>query len=594
MAKFDLDTERLLGRFAFNYNLGDNLRFSFSQSIDRGGNRFYNFYPKGFETPTPGTLNDGSILKSNNQFQLLLSDASINYRKEIENLKFGATLKYQFENRERFGETASGRNFLALGVESLQNTTQDTRSIFSFVQEEIAENIFLNLDFDYKDKLILNILGRRDKSSLFGAETREKNYGRLSLAYILTEDINISNINYLKFRASYGTSGNRPPVWDAQYETFNVTAASISPGILGNNKLKPSTVSELEIGSDIQFLDNKLTLELTYSLQNVEDDHILVPLSAVAGFTHQWKNIGNIKATALEVGLAADIIETSKFKWDANLLWDKITQEITDLGSVPPYTRQIDNTAVNIFRVEENKPYGTLYGNVLAKSLDDLTVVDGIVLNDGGGNVLADYTVNDNGHVVLKSAIGSEDEQALIIIDPETNTQLVKEIGDTNPDFNVGISNRFWFNNFSLYTLIDWQQGGDIYNFSKQLIYFNERHADQDHFASQKKHINYSNGASNLYNKSNPIDYFVEDGTYIKVREISLSYTLKGNSLKNTLGDNIDRVRISASGTNLFTLTNYSGWDPEVAIGTNPTNFRLDEFSYPNFKSYSISLNIDF
>lgn len=257
MVKFDLDTERLLGRFAFNYKLSNNFRFSFSQSIDRGGNRFYNFYPKGFETPTPGTLNDGSILKSNNQFQLLLSDASINYRKEIENFKFGATLKYQFENRERFGETASGRKFLALGVESLQNTTQDTRSIFSYVQEEIAENIFLNLDFDYKDKLIFNILGRRDKSSLFGSETREKNYGRVSLAYILTEDINVNNIDYFKLRASYGTSGNRPPVWDAQYETFNVTAASISPGILGNNKLKPSTVSELEIGSDIHFINNK-------------------------------------------------------------------------------------------------------------------------------------------------------------------------------------------------------------------------------------------------------------------------------------------------------------------------------------------------
>lgn len=361
----------------------------------------------------------------------------------------------------------------------------------------------------------------------------------------------------MKLRASYGTSGNRPPVWDAQYETFNVTSASISPGILGNNNLKPSTVSELEIGSDFHFLDNKMKLELTYSSQNVEDDHILVPLSAVAGFTHQWRNIGNIKATALEVGLATEIIDNDEFMWNANFLWDKVTQEITDLGNVPPYTRQVSNTAVNIFRVEENKPYGTLYGNVLAKSLDDLTVENGIVQNDGAGKALTEYTINENGHVVLKSAIGTDSEQGLIVIDPETKTQLVKEIGDTNPDFNVGISNRFQYKNFSLYTLVDCQQGGDIYNFSKQLIYFNERHADQDNFAVQKKHINYSNGASNLYNKSNPIDYFVEDGTYVKVREISLSYTLKGEALKNTFGEYIDKVRISASGRNLFTFTNY-------------------------------------
>ena len=321
----------------------------------------------------------------------------------------------------------------------------------------------------------------------------------------------------------------------------------------------------------------------------------MVPLSAPAGFSSQWKNIGNLKATSFEVGLSSDIINKDEFRWNANLLWDKVTQEITDLGEVPPFTRQINNTEVNIFRVEENKPYGTLYGNVLAKNLSDLTVNDdGVVLNGGGSNNLSAYSINNNGHVVLTSAIGTENEQALVILDPNTNTPLVKDIGDTNPDFNVGFSNRFYFKNFSLYTLVDWQQGGDIYNFSKQLIYFNERHADQDNFAKQEKHINYSNGASTIYNQSNPIDYFVEDGTYVKVREISLSYTLRDHALKKTFGKHIDRVRISASGRNLFTFTNYTGWDPEVAIGTNPTNFRLDEFSYPNFRSYTVSINIDF
>ncbi len=595
VAKFDLTGERLLGRFAFNYHLNKNLTFSAAQSIDRRDTRFYNYYPKGFETPTPGTLNEGFILKTNGVNELVLSEASLNYKKDFGDFLFGATLKYQFENRKRNNESASGREFFALGVESLQNTQQDTRTITSISQKEVAENIFLNLDLDYQDKIILNALGRRDKSSLFGSENREKYYGRVSLAYILTEDLEIDNVDFLKLRLSYGTSGNRPPVWNAQYETYQVTSASISPGILGNNELKPSTVSEYEFGADFEFFNNSSKLEITYSLQNVEDDHLLVPLSAPAGFSSQWKNIGNLKATSFEVGLSSDIINKDEFRWNANLLWDKVTQEITDLGEVPPFTRQINNTAVNIFRVEENKPYGTLYGNVLAKNLSDLTVNDdGVVLNGGGSNNLSAYSINNNGHVVLTSAIGTENEQALVILDPNTNTPLVKDIGNTNPDFNVGFSNRFYFKNFSLYTLVDWQQGGDIYNFSKQLIYFNERHADQDNFAKQEKHINYSNGASTIYNQSNPIDYFVEDGTYVKVREISLSYTLRDHALKKTFGKHIDRVRISASGRNLFTFTNYTGWDPEVAIGTNPTNFRLDEFSYPNFRSYTVSINIDF
>ena len=96
-----------------------------------------------------------------------------------------------------------------------------------------------------------------------------------------------------------------------------------------------------------------------------------------------------------------------------------------------------------------------------------------------------------------------------------------------------------------------------------------------------------------LQNQSNPNSHFVEDGSYAKIREISLAYNIAGSDL-GVIGKSIKQIKIQLSGRNLFTFTNYSGWDPEVAISTNPTNFRLDEYSYPNFRTYSAALTLKF
>ena len=595
-ATFGIKNLRIVGRLQADVELAKGLTLNLAQSIDNNEFNFVNTYPKGFITPSPNaTLNNGFLLENRTTRRLLVSEASLSYKKKLNDFTVGATAKFLYEERDFRGFFAQGTDLRVDGVFNLANTTQSSRFVSSFSQPEVAENIFLNLDLDYQDKIILNGLIRRDRSSLFGPEEREKFYGRGSIAYILTEDVKIDKIDYLKLRLSYGTSGNRPPVWDAQHETFSLGAAGVTPNVLGNKALKPSTVSELEVGANAQLLNHKMNLEVTYSDQIVKDDHLLVPLLGPAGFSSQWQNVGEIKATAFEVSLAYDAIDKKDFKWNFNLNFDKITQEITSLNGVPSFTRDIVGTAVSIFRVEENLPYGAIYGNVIARSLSDLTTDEnGMVINGGGGNSVSDYSINEQGNVVLTSAIGSAEEQALLVVD-ESGTPVVQNIGNTNPDFNFGFSNRFSYKGLSLYTLLDWQVGGNIYNYSKQLVYFNERHLDQDNFARQGKHINYSNGASTLYNQGNPVDYFVEEGTYMKLREVSLSYTLNKDRLsKIGIDDFVDMVRLRMTGRNLLTVTNYSGFDPEVAIGTNPTNFRLDEFSYPNFRSFSFSLEVVF
>ena len=581
--------QRILFGLDLSYEFSEAWSASFTQSLDQTTSESYFFTPAGYITPTPSpTLNDGSIQRGEFEANTTVTGLQANYFKDFGDLKLSTSVKYLFENRQARSISAGGYDFIAQGVTTIQNTPLDNRNQSSGFTKEIARNYFLNVDLDYKDKLIFNVLGRRDESSLFGADERIKYYGRAALAYRLTQDIEIKNIQELKFRAAYGTSGQRPPVFNAQYETFSVTTNAISPVALGNKFLKPSVSAELEVGMNMDFFD-RFSLEVNYSRTKTEDAHIQVPLSGTLGFSSQWRNIGEIESNYFEVSLSGNIMDKNDFRWDFNLNFDTGNQEITKLADgVPAFTRS-GLGAVDIFRVEAGLPYGTMYGAVLATSVADLsTDVNGDVLNGAAGGSPSDYSVNQYGHVVLTSSIGTPAEDPLFLFDSDTNSNLIKSIGNTNPDFNVGMSTNLKYKNFGLYVLADWQQGGQIYNYTKQLLYFNERHEDLSNFGADGTHLNY---AQQLYNRSDPADHFVEDGTFVKIREISLDYTLTGDKLSSKA---FDSIRFSLSGRNLFTFTDYTGFDPEVAINTNPTNFKLDEFAYPNFRTYTMAVQIKF
>jgi len=238
-----------------------------------------------------------------------------------------------------------------------------------------------------------------------------------------------------------------------------------------------------------------------------------------------------------------------------------------------------------------------MFGNQLVKSLDELTVENGLVINEGLNLPLSDFSVNEFGHVIVTAneaqsgLVNAGGEQAIRKWDPDTNQLAVDLIGDTNPDYIMGIRNTFTYKNLRLYTLIDMQMGGDVYNYTRQFLYFNDRHADLDVFGAAGQQSSYANASSTIYNGAAPIDYFVEDASFTKLREVSLTYTLD----KQNFGPKIpiDNIQFTLSGRNLYTWTDYSGYDPEVALSGSPI-FRLDEFSFPNFRTYAMSIQITF
>lgn len=587
---------RVLGNVALDYKVMPWLTLSGQYSYDYENNAFENYIPKGYlsDSPDGQAQNIGFIQRSNFsgraqniRFNALFSEA------------FGADDAFNLNLRlsylnERYNSSfnnAEGYNLAVSGIRSLDNI-KDRPALASESQTIISDSYFAIADIDYKKKYIFSGVVRREGSSLFGPDTRWANYFRASLAYRLTEDFEIPGVQELKLRASYGTAGIRPS-YEMRFETFILQNGAATKEQIGNNSLKPAKTGEMELGINIDFLD-RFSFEFNY-VKAITDDQILnVPLSSAAGFTSQWRNAGEIEGTTLEASLNADIIRNENFSWNLGIVWDKSKQKITRLD-VPSYLTGPGTQNTTFFRVEEGQNFGIMYGTDFIRSLSDLPA----------GLNAADYQVNAEGYVV-DTATGSA---PVARVDAEGNAFFV--IGDITPDFRMGINTSLKYKNLSLYTLFDWKQGGDIYNRTNQWLYRDTRHA-----VSANSEVPASFYAG-LYNTGNPSSGFIEDGSFVKLRELSLYYTLDGEKMGN-IGNFIESMRIGFIGRNLITWTDYTGFDPEITNqaeasrsdltsrdtdgigndantpGGDPNVFRVDNFPYPTTKSYSFSVQLNF
>ncbi|GAB5407960.1 MAG: TonB-dependent receptor [Balneolaceae bacterium] len=588
----DEERERYIMGINASYAVNDWLSVDGRQSFDKRYQVNTTSTPIGYQTPTPSnTLNNGFEGRFVVNQTTAISELWATSRFEMEDLNIRVIAKYLYEDRDYESYTFDAFNYAVSGIRSFSALDQSTFDIDNFQQEERAENYILDAEFDYQDKLILGVMGRRDGSSSFGEDERYQFYYRGSLAYRLTEDIDINNVQELKLRASYGTSGQRPP-FQAQYETYTPGSTVLLPNVLGNTEIKPSVVAETEIGIDVAFLD-KFSLTSNYAFASITNDYLQAPLGADNPFSSQWQNVGEIENKTFELGLQGNLVNTRDMQSGFNLSFSTTTQEVTDLGGVPAYTRAAGG-ALDLFRFEEGESYGAMYGNQLISSVSQLsTDENGVVLNTGGGLTVNDFTVNSLGHVVVTADAGTGAERPMYLFDTETGDEAVVKIGDTNPDFEMGLSGNFNYKNFGLFMVWNWSQGGEVYNYTKQLLIFNYRHEDLETLTRAGYDPDYLTASDGLYNASDALSYYVEDASYLKLRELSLSYTFD-NEMLGSIGDYVRDIKLAVVGRNLLTFTEYTGYDPEVALRTNSTNFRLDEYSYPNFRTFTGSIQIRF
>lgn len=576
-------SEKLLSFFSLKYDPTDYLTFSASYGTTRGTGESLYLTPKG-RLRYDLSQDPGWISRSmwKNAEQTVTVDASF-YKKFGD---FNTRVKLQYLYESSYSSSLNGGGG-ALGLGGMNITSVNLSSeqfAGSGVYKSIANNIAGMFVMDYKDKYILDALVRRDASSLFGANVRWQTFYRVAGAWRISQDFKIEGINEWKLRASYGVAGLRPP-FEAQYEVFALQNGV--PGnmeTLGNKNLKPAFSKETEIGTDIRFLD-RFNFSINYSIANNTDQILKVPVTPLTGAAFQWQNAGTIQTKVWEASLNADIINNKDWNWNMGLTYDKVKQKITKLNCTP---YMLNGTR---FRIEEGIDFGVLYLDKFARSLDE-------VANQvpAGRKVDELFALNNQGFVVKRDQIGTINETPIKVKDDKGNIVALPTRSMT-PNYNLNLNTTLSYKGFTLYMLWGYQDGGVVYNHSVR--YTTEpKLFDQTGkpWNEVKAATYYSNGGQQIGLLGWDNDVLLFDASFLKLRELSLSYDFKLKPLQPF----VKNMRVSVIGRNLLTFTKYPGYDPEGVSadkgkGVDSNSFRFESNDqYPLYRTITGSIAFTF
>jgi TonB-linked SusC/RagA family outer membrane protein len=630
--QYQVDRGRFLGSANVRWTPINWFNLDGNVSYDRLDYRDENVYPKGYrDIRNTVSLREGSISRYHQLTEGLNASVRGTFRTQLGDIGTARTvLQYLWEQDDVEWTDASGYNFAVAQIHNLSNVEQTNVTAGSGIQPVRSDGYFLNTYVDLMDRYIVDALIRNDGSSLFGPDERRQWYYRLAAAWRITEEpwLDIPALNELKLRYSVGTAGGRPS-WAAQYETYSVSAGRVSPVTLGNRELRPEFSTEHEVGVEAVFLD-RFDLGVVYATTTTENQILNIPLAPYFGFGSQWRNAGTLESNTWEASLNARIITTPTFNWSARVLFDRTRQEITELDR-PAYRYGVAGQAMgDVFYARVGESIGTFYGAQAARSCDQLPSS----IRDRCG----EFAVNDEGYLVWVGSAGSTNAGWQQYNDaggvPQTwwgtssgmasagrsilwgtpfqgvcqdavtgEETTFCPVGNTTPDYSISLSNTMNWRGLSVYALFDAVQGFDVYNQPLQWATFQNYAGVMDQSRvpeDQQKPVGYYlDGLYGGLGGLAPADAWVHDGSFVKLREMSLRYRIDGATLAGVPGLNMfDALTLSAIGRNLITWTDYDGYDPEVGRGGGTVGSaalaRVDGFNYPNFRTFTFGLEFNF
>jgi len=591
------DRMETLARGVLRFRPASWLRLEADVGYDRNDTNSQMYTPRG--TPTgPTGESTGSIRRDALSSDALNVAASASAMHRFgDQLTARVTLRGLMERQKSVGFNAQGRNLFVTGVPRI-GIGQDRPTVNSQQTEIRSSGYFVQAGLDYQGKYIGDFLFRRDGSSLFGPGNRWNNYYRAAVAYRLTEEPwwPLEAFDEFKLRASVGTAGGRPGFTD-QYEVYLASYLSVNRSTLGNKRLKPSFTREVELGLDVAAFD-RLLLELTYASQVSTDQIVQMPQPAATGFKYRWENAGTIEGQAYEANLQLEVYRGRDVHWSMNLMADRTRNKITEWDR-PPFISGLTRHAEGVQR-------GDIYGYRYARNVSELPAVhagsadafqvndDGFLVPVGQGNSWRDglakglwgTTVTIDGvdyawglPITVKTKTGDADSLMLL--------------GNMAPDVRMGYGNTVRWKDLTFYGLLEWQIGGLVHNATQQRLYQALRAGDVDQAGKAdeaKKPIDYYLRLGGT--GTTVLDHFVEDGGFLKLRELSVRYSpspeVLGRWGLTRLG--VERLSLSLIGRNLFTFTGYTGFDPEVGS----IFYRQDNFGYPRYRTITGSVEVVF
>ncbi|MFH6993434.1 SusC/RagA family TonB-linked outer membrane protein [Flavobacterium sp. FlaQc-48] len=452
------------------------------------------------------------------------------------------------------------------------------------------------LNYSFSDRYSFSASLRADASSNFGPNNKWGYFPSFAAGWTVSNEKFFeplsSTVNYLKFRAGYGSVGNQNIPANRYQTILSLTASpfgGVSPTIdnLGNPNIKWESLKSFDVGFELGMLNNRVKLDFDYYVKH-SSNFLTKQINDESNQSalNYYLNTGEIETKGVELTLNTRNIVTENFTWDSTIIFSKYNNELTSFqGAGKSLLGKVQFDLYNVTRTTEGQPVGQFYGYVtdgLFKNAAELAA--GPIQETGTG--IGDIRFKDlNGD----GKIDAKDQKA---------------IGSAIPDFTYSFTNNFKYKNLSLSVVLTGSQGNEIYNFTRHYtdgIYpgFGDRFANvstrainafepgvNENTNEPRITLNDPNGNGRISNR------FVEDGSYLRIQNVSLSYDLPSQIFKNSI---ISKVRLYVNVQNLYTWTKYSGFDPALGnLDQNITLSGIDLGRYPVPRTTSMGLNLEF
>lgn len=566
-----------------NVNQRYNQNFSFTQYENKQGNTLPNSYSE--SASYNNTIIWTNTLTYSNSFhkhnvELLIGSEIVE--------KTGRSVA---GSSEQFFSTDYNYLILGNGTSSITNfSSAYTNSLFS---------LFSRLDYSYDDKYLIAGTLRRDGSSRFGSERRFGIFPSVSLGWQINEEKfmkSIDFINNLKLRGSYGVLGSQNNVSpENAYTLFGGGYGNAYYDITGSSNSVQQGFTQTRIGNintgweenvisnfgfDATLFNHKLDVTLEYYKKSINGLLFAQPLPAtVGGADYPVVNLGDIENKGIDASVTYYGNLNNSLDFSINTTFTSYENKVIDLPEPGYFYSGGFQGWTSIARNEEGHPVSSFFGyDVIGLFDSDEEVAESPIQSGAAPGRFRYRDVDGDGKIT-----------------PEDRTF----IGDPNPDFTYGMNLGLKYKNFDFSTMFYGSQGGEIVNTIRSYTHFfggyvgNKSNVLLDAWTPENMEstVPIVENGTTMSTSGTLNSYFIEDGSFFRLRSVILGYTLQPTILEK-LG--INRARIYAQGTNLFTITKYSGLDPELAGGSSSA-FGIDYGGYPtNEKNYLLGFNISF
>lgn len=507
----------------------------------------------------------------------LLNEQVLTYRQIFGSHNVTALVGNTYQQRTLQRTNVSGQQFPSNYFQRIASSATQTGS--SSETENRLASVFGKVIYSFRDKYLFDASVRGDASSRFGVDKRWGWFPAVGLGWRLDQESFVKDLGWfdeLKLRAGIGLTGNQEGISDFaslglwQGGANYLDLPGTRPVQLANPNLSWETTRQTNIGLDVAILNRRLALEFNWYDKYTDDLLLDVPVSRTLGYNSVVQNFGAVRNRGVELSLTGVLLERDGLRWTANLVLSRNVNKIERLAS--PFTV----ASRDIVRLEEGYP---LYSFWLYRQLG---------VNPETGNAIY-QDVNGDGQITV------------------ADRQIV---GDAWPDWTGGFNTSVTWRSFDLTAFFYFETGAEIINMNRYFLvhggvqrnigYFPEqldrwqRPGDVTDIPRLTATSDPNNPGFNNYGGTvqNLSTRYLEDGSFLRLRSITLGYTLP-TALLESIG--VDRLRIYATGTNLWTLTDYSGLDPEISSQSGIQNARnFDWATVPQPRTVTIGLNATF